>query len=122
MPCVLLCSASFTMVIPFLPLFLIELGVDKEYVNLWAGLVFSAAFLFGAVMAPIWGSLSDKYGKKKMIIRAGISLAIVYGLIAFVTNPWELLGARALHGLVGGFVPAAMAIIATSSPDRNLGV
>lgn len=122
MPCVLLCSASFTMVVPFLPLFLFELGVDERYVNLWAGAVFSAAFLIGAIMAPVWGSLADKYGKKKMILRAGISLAVVYGLIAFVTNPWELLGARVLHGLVGGFVPAAMAIVAASTPERNLGV
>ncbi len=122
MPCVLLCSSSFTMVVPFLPLFLFDLNVDETYVNLWAGVVFSAAFLVGAIMAPVWGSLADKYGKKKMVIRAGISLAVVYALVSIVRNPWELLFVRMLHGLVGGFVPASMAIVAASSPSKQLGI
>jgi DHA1 family multidrug resistance protein-like MFS transporter len=122
MICVLLCSASFTMVIPFLPLFLFELGVGDDTVNLWAGAVFSSAFLVGAFMAPIWGSLADRYGKKKMVLRAGVCIAVVYALIALVRNPWELLIVRMLHGLVGGFVPAAMAIVASTSPDKKLGL
>ncbi|MBD2844979.1 MFS transporter [Paenibacillus sp. IB182496] len=118
---VLLCSASYTMAVPFLPLFLLELGVGDDAVNLWAGAVHASAFLVGALMAPLWGSLADKYGKRKMVIRAGLSLAIIYGLIAFVHNPWELIGVRMLHGLVGGFVPASMAIVASIAPKEQIG-
>ncbi|MFC3343005.1 MFS transporter [Paenibacillus abyssi] len=118
---VLLCSASYTMAIPFLPLFLFDLGVDKSAVNLWAGIVHSSAFLVGAIMAPLWGSLADKYGKRKMVIRAGLSLAVIYALIAFVRNPWELVIVRMLHGFVGGFVPASMAIVASVSPKEKMG-
>ena len=55
---VLFMSASYTMIIPFLPMYLThELGVDEASVNLWAGLAFSVTFLISAVMAPIWGRI-----------------------------------------------------------------
>ncbi|WP_182914298.1 MFS transporter [Paenibacillus sp. 1011MAR3C5] len=118
---VLFCSSSYTMSVPFLPLFLYDLGVDKSSVNLWAGIVHSSAFLVGAVMAPLWGMLADKFGKRKMVIRAGLSLAIIYALIAFVQTPWQLVGVRMLHGFVGGFVPASMSIVAMIAPKEKLG-
>ncbi|MCI3922260.1 MFS transporter [Paenibacillus sp. TRM 82003] len=118
---VLLCSASYTMSVPFLPLFLYDLGVGEERVNLWAGVVHSSAFLVGAIMAPLWGKVADRYGRKKMVIRAGLSLAIIYALIAFVRNPWELVVVRMLHGFVGGFVPASMAIVAGVAPKEKMG-
>ncbi|WP_419875379.1 MFS transporter [Candidatus Pristimantibacillus sp. PTI5] len=118
---VLFCSSSYTMSVPFLPLFLFDLGVPESSVNLWAGIVHSSAFLVGAVMAPLWGLLADKYGKRKMVIRAGLSLAVIYALIAFVQTPWQLVGVRMLHGFVGGFVPASMSIVATVAPKEKLG-
>ncbi|MWC27100.1 MFS transporter [Paenibacillus sp. MMS18-CY102] len=118
---VLLCSSSYTMVIPLLPLFLPELGVENDSIYWWAGVVQSSAFLVGAVMAPLWGSMADKYGKRKMVIRAGLSLSVVYALTALVHSPWELVGIRLLHGFVGGFVPASMAIVASIAPERRMG-
>lgn len=118
---VILSSSSYTMVVPFLPLYLLKLGVDNSSVKLWAGLVFSVTFLMGAIMAPIWGSLADKYGKRQMVIRAGLSLVVVYALGAIVQNPWELLGVRILHGFVSGFVPASIAIVATNTPEEHMG-
>jgi DHA1 family multidrug resistance protein-like MFS transporter len=118
---VLFCSSSYTMSVPFLPLFLFDLGVQESSVNLWAGIVHSSAFLVGAVMAPLWGLLADKYGKRKMVIRAGLSLAIIYALIAFVQTPLQLVGVRMLHGFVGGFVPASMSIVASVAPKEKLG-
>jgi len=109
------------MAVPFLPLFLFDLGVKEDAVNLWAGAVHSSAFLVGAVMAPLWGSLADKYGKRKMVIRAGLSLAVIYALIGLVQTPWQLIVVRMLHGLVGGFVPASMAIVASAAPGAKLG-
>lgn len=118
---VLLCSASYTMAVPFLPLFLFELGVGKAEANVWASMVHSSAFFVGAVMAPFWGSLADKYGKRKMVLRAGLSLAVIYALIAAVRTPEQLIVVRMLHGFVGGFVPASMAIVASIAPREKLG-
>ncbi len=114
-------SVSYTMVIPFLPLFLLELGATEESVALWSGLVFSSTFLVAAVMGPVWGKRADRYGKKKMVLRAGYCLAVVYILGALVENPYHLLGMRILQGFANGFVPAALAIIATNVPKEKLG-
>lgn len=118
---VLLCSSSYTMSVPFLPLFLFDLGVKEDSVNMWAGIVHSSAFLVGAFMAPFWGSIADKYGKRKMVIRAGLSLAVIYALFAFVRSPVELIVVRMLHGFVGGFVPASMSVVASVAPKEKMG-
>lgn len=114
-------SVSYTMIIPFLPLFLLELGATEENVALWSGLVFSSTFLVAAIMGPIWGKRADRYGKKKMVLRAGYCLAVVYIMGAFVEDPYHLLGMRILQGFANGFVPAALAIVATSLPKDKLG-
>ncbi|AYV69486.1 MULTISPECIES: MFS transporter [Niallia] len=113
-------SASFNMVIPFLPIFLIELNVH-ENTEIWAGVLFSAAFFAGAFASPFWGRLADKYGRKPMIIRAGFVLFVVYTLAAFVTNPYQLLVLRILQGLLSGFIPGAIALIGTNTPSDKTG-
>lgn len=117
---VILCSASYTMSVPFLPLYLFDLGVDGQRVHLWAGLVISSSFLMGAIMGPFWGAMADRYGKKRMIVRAGISIAVIYSLFAIVRNPWELVGVRLLHGFVSGFVPASFALVASTTPKEQM--
>jgi len=113
-------SASYSMVIPFLPLFLLQIGVH-EHAEMWSGLLFSAAFFAGAIASPFWGSLADKYGRKPMIIRAGFSLCAIYILTAFVDNPYELLGLRILQGLLTGYIPGAIALVGTNTPEQKTG-
>ena len=118
---VILCGSSYTMIIPFLPIYLLELGVDHDEVKIWSGLVFSVTFLVAALLAPFWGRMADRSGKRRMIMRAGISLAAVYFVGALVHSPLELFGMRLLQGVANGFVPASMAIVATSAPPDQLG-
>ncbi|MEK3724734.1 MFS transporter [Paenibacillus sp. FSL H8-0034] len=113
-------SASLTMVIPFLPLFLIDIGVH-ENTEMWAGLLFSSTFMAAAISSPYLGSLADKFGRKKMIIRAGFVLVIVFTLTSFVTNPYQLLALRIFHGLMAGYIPAVIALIGTNTPDQKVG-
>jgi len=113
-------SASFSMVIPFLPLFLLQIGVTKG-TELWSGVLFSAAYLAGAISAPYWGSLADRFGRKPMIIRAGFVLFAVYTLTAFVNNPYELLTLRLLQGLLSGYIPGAIALVGTNTPQEKVG-
>ncbi|MCM3040553.1 MFS transporter [Paenibacillus motobuensis] len=113
-------SSSFSMVIPFLPLFLIDLGVSK-HIELWSGVLFSSAFLAGAISSPFWGAVGDKYGRKPMIIRAGFVLCVIYLLTAFVTNEYQLLGLRILQGLLSGFIPGAIALVGTNTPEKKVG-
>lgn len=113
-------AASFSMVIPFLPIFLLQIGVH-DHTEMWSGLIFSSAFFAGAVATPFWGNLADKYGRKPMIVRAGFALFVIYTLMAFVTNPYQILALRILQGLLSGFIPGAIALIGTNTPSDKVG-
>ena len=68
-------SMCFTLISPFLPLFMKELNVTKG-AEAWAGLSISVSFLMNAIMSPVWGSLADRYGRKVMVMRAGVAQAV----------------------------------------------
>jgi MFS transporter, DHA1 family, multidrug resistance protein len=116
----LVTSISFSMVIPFLPLFLPQIGVTHHQ-EMWSGMLYSVTFLMGALVSPYWGSLADKYGRKPMIVRAGFSLCFIYFLTAFVQSPWELLALRGLQGLLAGYIPGAIALVGTNTPENRVG-
>ena len=119
---VVLMSASYTMLIPFLPMYLInELGVTSDNVNMWSGIIFSVTFIVSAVMAPIWGKLSDKKGRKPMAVRAGVGLAITYFICGIVSSPIQLMFARILQGFAAGLLPAELAIMSSYAPKEKLG-
>ncbi len=113
-------AASFSMVVPFLPIFLLQIGVHK-HVAFWSGSLYSSAFLAGAISAPFWGGMADRFGRKPMIVRAGFVLVFVYVMTAFVTNPYELLALRIIQGLLSGYIPGAIALVATNTPDDKAG-
>ena len=117
-----LMSLSYTMLIPFLPTYLMqELGVDQSNVNLWSGIVFSASFLISGIMAPIWGAMSDRGSRKLMAIRSAAMLAIAYGLSGLVQNEWQLLAVRCFQGFAAGLWPACLAILSNVVPKERLG-
>ena len=120
--CSMLMSMSYTMLIPFLPMYLIqELGVQLSDVDLWSGAIFAISFLISGIMAPIWGALADKKSRKLMALRAGFCLSIIYFLGGLVQTPWELFGVRVIQGLSAGLWPALLAIMSSSSPKLKLG-
>ncbi len=117
-----LMSSSYTMLIPFLPMYLIqELGVDQANVNWWSSIIFSVSFLISGLMAPIWGALADKKSRKLMAVRASFCLAISYILGGFVTTPWELFAMRVFQGFAAGLWPALLSIMSGEAPAKRLG-
>lgn len=117
---VFFCSTAFGIAIPFLPLFLhTTLGVN-EHLEAWAGISFGITFLASALIAPYWGSLADKYGRKPMLMRSGYSLAFLYFLTYFVTDPYLFVLLRIFQGLLAGYVPAAITLVATNTPEKHV--
>ena len=114
-------AICYTMIIPFLPIYLLELGVPKDDVALWSGLVFGLTFLIAGIMAPIWGKIADNKGKKRMALRAGFAIAVSYVLIGMVTDQYQLLMGRALVGFANGFYPAAMTMVSLSVDEKQVG-
>ncbi len=117
---VVIAGASFSLVTPFLPLLLNDVGVVTN-VEFWSGLLFAASFVASSIMSPIWGSLADKYGKKPMIIRSGIGIGTTYLLMAFATNQYHLLGLRFMNGVLSGFIPSSISLVATNTPEDRIG-
>lgn len=117
-----LTGAAFSLVMPFLPLYVEQLGVTgHSALNMWSGLVFSITFLFSAIASPFWGGLADRKGRKIMLLRSALGMSIVMVLMGFAQNIWQFLVLRALLGLLGGFVPNANALIATQIPRHKSG-
>ena len=108
--------------LPFLPLYVRELGVSglKE-AQQWSGLIMAAPFLFSVITAPIWGALGDKYGRKLMVVRAIIGLAIAMALMGFAQNVWQLLLLRIFQGAVSGFIASTLAFVSATTPPRRAG-
>ena len=113
---------AISQIIPFLPLYVEQLGVtDPSALTLWSGLIFSITFMVSAIVSPMWGSLADRKGRKLMLLRASLGMGIVIFLQAFVTNVWQLLLLRALMGLTSGYIPNAMALVASQVPRERSG-
>lgn len=118
---VFFCSTAYSMSIPFMSLFIAhDLGVTK-HLTLWSGFAFGITFLAGALISPYWGSLSDKYGRKPMLLRSGFALCAVYILNSLVQSPFQLIAVRILSGLLSGYVPAAIALVGTNTPENKVG-
>lgn len=118
-----LVNSGMTMITPFLSLYLArDLGVVGEHeIGIWAGFIFAANFLTSFLFQPLWGKLSDKYGRKVMLLRSGFGMAIVIALMGLAQNPWQLLLLRLLNGTISGFNPAAVALISGTTPKDRMG-
>ena len=113
---------SLSMLLPFLPLYVRQLGVTSQSAVIqWSGVAFGATFLGTALTAPIWGRLADRYGRKPMLVRAAIGMAVVMSLIGVAHNVYELVALRLIAGLVGGYASASTVMVGTQAPRERAG-
>ena len=113
---------AISQILPFLPLYISQLGVTShEALSMWSGLTFSVTFLISAIVSPMWGSLADCKGRKLMLLRASLGMAIAILLQAFATNVWQLFLLRGVMGLTSGYIPNAMALVASQVPRERSG-
>jgi len=114
-------ALGFSIIFPFLPLYVEQLGTHTLSVEFWAGMVYSAQALTMAVTAPIWGGLANRYGRKLMVERAMFGSAITMLLMAFAGSGEVLTLLRAAQGAVSGVISAASALIASVTPRDRTG-
>jgi MFS transporter, DHA1 family, multidrug resistance protein len=118
----LLATTAFMFVVPFMPLYVQRLGVeDAGDAAAWAGVINGASGATMALVAPLWGRLADRMGRKLMLLRATLAAAVVVGAMGFVSGPWQLLGLRLLQGTLTGTVPAATSLVASTAPSEKAG-
>lgn len=113
---------GFSLVMPFMSLYIDTLGdFTPQALNLWSGLAFSATFLVTTLISPWWGRLADQKGRKLMLLRASLGMAVVIGMMGLVTNVYQLVGLRLLQGVFSGYISNATALVATGTPKARSG-
>lgn len=112
---------GFTLVMPFLPLYFHLLGVeDVGRAAMWSGLSLGVTPALTAILAPFWGRLADRFGRKIMVERAILSFVVIMAAMAFVTRPWHVFALRIAQGLFAGYGALALAMAADSAPKGQM--
>ncbi|MFD1465679.1 multidrug efflux MFS transporter [Lapidilactobacillus mulanensis] len=115
-------GVGFSMITPFMSLYIDSLGkFSRVQLNLWSGITFSSTFLVTALISPMWGRLADAKGRKLMLMRASLGMAVVIALMGLVTNVYQLVALRFLQGVFSGYISNANALIATEAPIERSG-
>ena len=102
---------------------LAELGThsDPKFITtvLFGGILGSFYSLLQFIFAPIWGSLSDTHGRKKILLITIAGLALSYLIWGLSGNFWILIIARLIGGVMGGNLSVATAVVADVTPKQN---
>lgn len=114
-------GASFSLVMPFIPIYIEQLGAPQNKIEFYSGLSISLTALSAAIVAPMWGNLADRKGRKLMMIRASLGMALTMGSLAFVPSVFWLLVMRFLNGILAGYIPNATAMVASQAPIEKNG-
>ncbi len=111
---------AMTMLLPYLPLYVEHLGVrGHASIERWSGVAYGATFFSAALTAPLWGRLGDRYGRKPMLMRASLGMALAMSLIGLAQNVWQLVLLRLLTGLLGGYASGSTIIVAAQTPRER---
>jgi DHA1 family multidrug resistance protein-like MFS transporter len=118
---VFIAFVGFQFFSPFLPLYVRELGVtDPSAIALWSGVLAAVTPTVSGVLAPWFGRLADRFGRKMMLIRSLAGFTVIIAAMGLVTSVWQLFAARFLQGLFAGFTPMAMAVASVSAPREKV--
>ncbi|MDE1148471.1 MAG: MFS transporter [Azospirillaceae bacterium] len=114
--------AGLSLIMPFLPLYVAHLGVTGHAAIVqWSGVAYGATFLGAGATAPLWGKLADRHGRKVILIRASLSMAIAVSLTGLVQDVYQLVALRLLAGVLGGYGSGSVVLVATQSPKARAG-
>ena len=107
---------GFGIIIPIMPFYVERFGGG----GLEMGLLMTSFSLMQFIFSPIWGSLSDRFGRKPILLVGAFGNAISMGWMTFAGNYGLLLAARLLMGILSSAtLPTAMAYISDSTDEKN---
>jgi DHA1 family multidrug resistance protein-like MFS transporter len=109
---------GFGMIIPILPFYIDSFGASGKALGMLMAIFATMQFIF----APIWGDLSDRHGRKPILMIGVFGNAISQLFFGLSSQLWMLFAARALAGILSAAtLPTAMAYIGDSTSDENRG-
>ncbi|WP_066868915.1 multidrug efflux MFS transporter [Clostridium mediterraneense] len=113
---------GMSQIAPILPIYIKHLGIENtSLIEQLSGIAFGVTFIISAIFSPIWGRAADKFGRKPMLLRASLGMAIVIFTMGFARNVYELIGLRLLQGVISGYSTACTTLIATQTDNENAG-
>ena len=107
--------------LPLFPLHLRELGITGAEARIWSGVLFAGAPLVAAFFSPFWGALGDRVGRRIMMVRSNVAIALCVALMAWADSPWTLLLLRILQGMGSGFIAPSLTLVSVSAPAGEQG-
>ncbi|WP_339797145.1 multidrug efflux MFS transporter [Paenibacillus sp. FSL R5-0744] len=115
-------GVGMSQIAPVLPLYIKHLGVDNaDSVAQFSGIAFGITFIVSAIFSPIWGLAADRFGRKPMLLRASLGMAIVISCMGFAPNVYVLIALRLLQGTITGYSTACTTLIATQTDKEHAG-
>src|SRR5690606_29500752 len=113
---------GFGLLIPLLPFYVQRVGAGPEVITLVLGLYSLAQF----IAAPLWGRLSDRYGRKPILALTSVGLGLSYAVLAFADTLALVALSRILGGAMAGNIATAQAYVADiTTPEtraRGMGI
>jgi DHA1 family multidrug resistance protein-like MFS transporter len=114
--------SGFTFVMPFLPLYIKQLGVtDTGDAALWSGVIFGISPLISGLLSPWWGSIAERYGRKLVLQISLLNFVVILVLMALVRDVYQLFILRVLIGALGSISTITMALASTIAPREQVG-
>lgn len=119
----LLCLAGFASALPFIPVFMrVKLGIeDPALRGVYVSIFYFASMTSFCICTPLWGMLSDRYGRKIMLLRANFGGALLMPLMGISPNIAILIILRFLTSCFSGTVTAAQTLIVSTTPKEKHG-
>jgi DHA1 family tetracycline resistance protein-like MFS transporter len=111
---------GFSLILPLIPFYAKDYGASDTLIGLLVA-SYAAAQLIGA---PILGRLSDRFGRRPVLLISILGTAVGFVMLAFANSLWMLFASRILDGLTGGNISVAQAYITdiTDRKDRARGL
>lgn len=108
---------GFGIVIPVLP-FYVE-GTKFQASPSTVGLLFASYSVMQLIFSPILGGLSDKYGRRPVLLLSLLGTGVGFLILGFATTLWMLFAGRIIDGISGGNISTAQAYIADVTTPEN---
>jgi len=106
---------GFGIILPIFPFYAERVGASPTIIT-WT----MAAFTLGqAVAAPIWGRLSDAYGRRLVLILTMFGSALSYVMLAYADDLWLVITSRVFGGLMAGNIATAFAYVTDITTEEN---
>jgi multidrug resistance protein len=106
---------GFAMILPLLPFYALDLKASPVAI----GMIFSSFSVAQLISAPLWGRVSDRYGRRPALLIGLFASAAAYTVFGLATQVWLLFASRIIQGAGGGTTGVTQAYVADTVPPED---